>query len=82
MRTPEEFSAGHVKGAQNIDVRQNGWQSKIDKLNPNGKYLVYCRTNHRSGLAVEHMLQKGFKNVYQMMDGYSGWAANSLPAEK
>jgi len=82
VRTAEEFAAGHLKGAQNIDIRQQDAYSKLDKLNPKTTYLVYCRTNHRSGLAVEYMMQKGFKNVYQMMDGFPGWAANNFAYEK
>lgn len=82
VRTPEEFAAGHLKGAQNIDVRQSDFNIKIDKLDKKATYLVYCRTNHRSGIATDYMVQKGFKTVYQMMDGFSGWAANNFPYEK
>jgi len=82
VRTAEEFAMGHLKGAQNIDVRQSDAYSKLDKLNPKTIYLVYCRTNHRSGMAVDYMMQKGFKTVYQMMDGFPGWTANNFPFEK
>jgi len=82
VRTPEEFKEGHIKGAINIDIRQEDAFSKIDKLNRNAKYLVYCRTNHRSGIAVSHMMQSGFRNVTQMMDGFPGWAANKLAVQK
>jgi len=82
VRSPEEFAAGHLKGAQNIDIRQPDAYSKLNKLNPKTTYLVYCRTNHRSGMAVDYMMQKGFKNVYQMMDGFPGWAANNFAFEK
>lgn len=82
VRTPEEFAAGHLKDAKNIDVRQPDFNSKIDKLDKKATYLVYCRTNHRSGIATDYMVQKGFKTVYQMMDGFPGWAANNFPYEK
>ena len=82
VRSAEEFNSGHIKGALNIDIRQPDAFSKIDKLNKNAKYIVHCRTNHRSGMAVEHMMQSGFKNIYQMMDGWSGWSMNNLPVQK
>ena len=82
VRTAEEFAAGHLKGARNIDIRQQDAYSKIDKLNPNASYLVYCRTNHRSGMAVDYMMQKRFKLVFQMMDVFPGWAANKLEIQK
>jgi len=82
VRTAEEFAMGHLKGAKNIDIRQQNAYSKLDKLSPKTTYLVYCRTNHRSGMAVDYLMQKGFKNVYQMMDGFPGWAANNFAYEK
>jgi len=82
VRTPEEFTAGHLKDAINIDIRQQDFYTKFDKLNRKVVYLVYCRTNHRSGMAVDYMKQKGFTTIYQMMDGFPGWASNNLALEK
>lgn len=82
VRTADEFNGGHIQGAINIDILQPNAFSKIDKLNHITKYIVYCRTNHRSGMAVEHMMQSGFKTIYQMMDGFPGWAANNLAIQK
>jgi rhodanese-related sulfurtransferase len=82
VRTPEEFSAGHLNNAVNIDVHQPDALAQINKLDKNAKYLVYCRTKNRSGVVVNNMIQNGFKNVYQMTDGYSGWSSNGLPFTK
>ena len=82
VRTVEEFRDGHIKGALNIDIRQPDALAKIDKLDHNANYIVHCRTNHRSKIAVDHMIQSGFKSIYQMMDGFMGWSQNSLPIEK
>jgi rhodanese-related sulfurtransferase len=46
------------------------------------KYIVYCRTKRRSKIAVDHMIQNGFKVVFQMTDGYIGWSQNNLAIEK
>jgi len=82
VRTSEEFNVGHIKGAINIDIRQNDALAKIDKLDRNARYIVHCRTHHRSQTAVDHMAQSGFKNVYQMTDGFMGWSQNGLPQVK
>jgi rhodanese-related sulfurtransferase len=82
VRTPQEFAAGHLKGAVNIDIYQDNFYSRIDKLDKKATYMVYCRTNNRSGVTVTYMKQKGFAVVYQMMDGFPGWAYNKLPYEK
>jgi phage shock protein E len=82
VRTADEFNAGHLKGAINIDIRQPDALSKIDKLDHKAKYIVHCRTNRRSQTAVDHMVKNGFKTVYQMMDGYAGWTENNLETKK
>jgi rhodanese-related sulfurtransferase len=82
VRTPEEYAQGHIKGAVNLDVHQPDAMDKIDKLDKNATYLVYCRTKNRSGVVANHMNDSGFKTVYQMMDGITGWNANLLPVEK
>ena len=82
VRTPAEFKEGHIKNAVNIDINADDSHQKIDKLNKNAKYIVHCRSNHRSGLAVEYMSKQGFKTIYQMSDGYTGWSTNKQPIEK
>lgn len=82
VRTAEEFKDGHLKGAINIDIRQSDAMARIDKLDRHAKYVVHCRTNHRSKVAVDHMVQSGFKSVIQITDGYNGWIQNELPVVK
>ena len=82
VRTPDEFELGHVKNAVNIDFYHDEIYSLIDELSKEIEYLVYCRTNRRSGEIVEYMLNNGFATVYQMMDGFIGWMENELPEEE
>lgn len=82
VRTADEFKESHIKGAINIDILQPDANAKIDKLDHDAKYVVHCRTNRRSEIAVDHMMQSGFKNVYQMTDGITGWDQNNLSLTK
>lgn len=82
VRTPDEFKEGHIKNAINIDINSDDAFQKIDKLNKNAKYIVHCRSNHRSGIATVYMNKHGFKTIYQMMDGYLGWNSNKLSIQK
>ncbi len=79
VRTPREFNQGHVKGAININVVNQDFAQKIKKLSRDKTYLVYCRTHNRSSVAVKYMLKNDFKNIFQMVDGFSGWVNNNLP---
>lgn len=63
VRTVEEFNAGHLEGALNIPVEVGDFVGSISELDPEGNYLVYCRTGRRSGAAIEQMTQLGFKNL-------------------
>lgn len=82
VRTPDEFKEGHIKNALNIDINSDDAYQKIDKLNKNNKYIVHCRTHHRSDKAVAYMNTHGFKTIYQMMDGFSGWSTSNKPVVK
>jgi len=78
VRTPGEFVQGHIANAVNIDVNQSDAIERINKLDKNATYLVYCRTKNRSGVVVNYMIQNGFKVVYQIVDGIAGLSQNNL----
>ena len=82
VRTAKEFADGHVAGAVNIDVNQTDFAQKIDELDRSKTYIVYCRLGIRSRKAVGIMSTKGFKNLYNVSDGFAGWSKNGLPFEK
>ena len=82
VRTAKEFADGHVAGAVNIDVNQTDFAQKIDQLDRSKAYIVYCRSGRRSSKAVGIMATKGFKNLYNVSDGFVGWNKNGLPFEK
>lgn len=82
VRTAAEVSQGRIANSTNIDVYQHDAYQKIDKLDKNETYVVYCRTKNRSGMVVKYMSDHGFKSVYQMMEGFAGWSANNFPIVK
>lgn len=63
VRTPDEFGAGHVKDARNIDLYDPLFEEKIKKLDRTKNYKLYCRTGNRSGQALRLMKSWGFTNV-------------------
>jgi rhodanese-related sulfurtransferase len=79
VRTPAEFSAGHLAGAINIDFNADDFETKAGQLDKNKNYLVYCRTGHRSSGAVAMMKQNGFKSLKNMDGGISEWISRNLP---
>jgi rhodanese-related sulfurtransferase len=79
VRTPEEFSEGHIDGAINVDFRSENFRSQIDELNRNNKYLIYCRTGNRSRGALEIMVEMDFKEVYHLSAGIVKWVDEEYP---
>src|SRR5687767_5941611 len=66
VRTPAEFSEGHLEGAINIDYRDSTFASKVLSLDKSRPVMVYCGSGRRSAAAAEHLKGQGFKVVYDM----------------
>lgn len=59
VRTPEEFAAGHVDGAINLNVEDPAFTTAAAALDPASTYLVYCRSGNRSAYAKQIMDEMG-----------------------
>jgi len=59
VRTPEEYAVGHVEGAELIDVQSSDFTARIDELDTDGEYVVYCRSGNRSAAASSSMTEAG-----------------------
>lgn len=59
VRTPEEYDAGHVEEAALIDIQGPDFADQIDELDPEGEYVVYCRSGNRSAVAATQMEAAG-----------------------
>jgi len=82
VRTPEEYQTGHLKGAKLLDISEQSFSSSLDKLDKTKTYYVYCQAGGRSSTAVEIMLEKGFKKVYNLQGGIAAWKNAQKPIEK
>lgn len=63
VRTPDEYAAGHLDGAQLLDFNGGEVATALPKLDPEAEYLVYCRSGNRSAQAIALMEQAGFSNL-------------------
>jgi rhodanese-related sulfurtransferase len=82
VRTPEEFKAGHIAGALNLDFYSTTFSEELAKLKKTNTYFVYCRSGNRSGQAMKIMESMGFKKVYNLASGFVDWTAGGLPSVK
>ncbi|MEZ4921018.1 MAG: rhodanese-like domain-containing protein [Saprospiraceae bacterium] len=75
VRTPEEYKAGHLKGATNIDFYATDFAARMKKLDANKPVLVYCAVGGRSGSAASKLSGMGFKQIYDLQGGIRAWAS-------
>ena len=67
VRSKMEYSQGHLKTSdQQIDFNSGEFHDKVDSLDKDKTYYLYCRSGNRSGQAARLMKSKGFENVYNI----------------
>ena len=74
VRTTEEYSTEHLKGALNIDGKDSlAFMPKAKELLPKDKtIMVYCRTGRRSAMAANKLAAEGYK-VINLKGGITAW---------
>lgn len=63
VRTPQEYAAGHLEGALNIDVEAADFADRVGELDVDATYVLYCRSGNRAGAAAAQMAELGFAHV-------------------
>lgn len=74
VRTPKEYKAGHIAKAKNIDFfNQKEFINEFSKLEKDKAVYLYCRSGNRSQKAARKLDSLGFKEIYDLKDGYLNW---------
>ncbi len=81
VRTPQEFVGGHISGAVNLDIYDNGFKDALGKLDKSRPVLVYCKSGGRSESAMKMMGQMGFNEVYNLQGGMLAWSNAGKPVD-
>ena len=75
VRTSEEFEAGHIDGAVNVDFLSDDFAKVLAELDRGATYILHCKSGSRSTKALDVMKEQGFTNVAHLTTGYEGWKA-------
>jgi len=73
VRTPEEIADGKLDGAMEIDFKAEGFADKLNELDKDQTFVVYCRSGARSANTCTMMQQFGFEKVYNLYGGYKAY---------
>lgn len=79
VRTNEEFNLNHINGAINIPLKEI--RDRLDELDKNKTYVVYCAAGLRGYLANRILIQNGFSNIKNLAGGYSAFASYTCKLE-
>lgn len=79
VRRPDEFAAGHLEGAVNVNLEDPAFATQVAALDRSGPWVVYCRTGNRSATAAAQMEGLGFAQLYDMGGGITAWQDAGLP---
>jgi len=72
VRTPKEFNSGHIENAANIDYKSKDFKEKVDKLDKDKTYALYCGSGRRAAASSDIMGELGFKHIYDF-GGIKEW---------
>ena len=75
VRTPEEFAAGHLENALNIDWYDEDFEEQVSALPKEHTIYVYCQKGGRSEKAVATLQNLGYKAV-DLTEGYGARTAD------
>jgi len=72
-RAPREYEDNHIEGAINIPVAD--LRQRYTELNPEDTIILICSSGNRSSLAASILGQHGFKSLYNVAGGMTGYSA-------
>lgn len=82
VRPRDEFAAGHIPGAKNLDYDGHQFRKKVLNMDKDKKYIIYCKSGVRGEYFMGIMKELGFHHVYNILGGFVGWNISKLPLEE
>ncbi len=74
VRTPEEYQAGHLENAININWYDADFTDQIETLDKDKTLYLYCKLGGRSAEAANKLTSLGY-NVVDLTGGYDAYEA-------
>ena len=77
VRTPAEYSLGHLRNAKLIPLDE--LVERQEELSKSDTILVYCRLGVRSRRASQILASNNFLRVHNMLGGITAWTEAGFP---
>jgi thioredoxin len=83
VRTPGEYSRGHIQGSTNIDISSSDFVKRLNLLQKDKTILIYCLSGSRSAVAANYMAKNGFKKIFNLQaPGLMDWNRQGYALEQ
>ncbi|MBN1972358.1 MAG: MBL fold metallo-hydrolase [Sedimentisphaerales bacterium] len=79
VRTIGEYQSNHIEGAVNIPAPE--LRTRYKELDNGKSVFLLCSTGHRSSLGASILQQKGFRELYNVAGGMTGYSAAGFSTE-
>ena len=74
VRRPEEYKAGHLRGAFQADwLNKQQFEERIQHLDKTKPVYVYCLAGSRSAAAANWLAENGFSILVNLEGGINAW---------
>ncbi|MFN2563594.1 MAG: rhodanese-like domain-containing protein [Gemmatimonadaceae bacterium] len=80
VRDRAEWEAGHIAGAVNVPLGH--LTDRVAELERDRQLVLHCQSGGRSSVAASLLRARGFNNVINLSDGFTGWQRRGLPVER
>ncbi|MGB9936267.1 MAG: rhodanese-like domain-containing protein [Methanobacterium sp.] len=82
IRSDREYSLGHIPGAKSLHYEGHEFQRKVENLDKEKEYVIYCKSGVRGGYFLNQMEKSGFNKAHNIQGGFMGWQVSRLPLTK
>jgi rhodanese-related sulfurtransferase len=79
MRTHDEYMNERIADVPNIDIYEDDFNDRLNYLDKEKKYLIYCRSGNRTKMGLNRMKAYGFKEAYDLEGGINAWKEAGFP---
>jgi rhodanese-related sulfurtransferase len=79
VRAPREFQTEHIEEAVNVPAPD--LRTRYKELAKTKPVALICSTGHRSSLGASILKQHGFRDVYNVAGGMTGYSAAGYAAQ-
>jgi hydroxyacylglutathione hydrolase len=76
VRSPEEWSEGHLPGALHIPLAQ--LPDRVGALDASAPIVLHCKGGGRSSIATSFLQSRGMTNVSNLAGGFDAWVAQGF----